>query len=249
MATRAFLPQEMALALFFTAAVEVGLVGLLVLAGQNRVKVVAHEDTLKEEVPIAVKPVMDDLPLLKLGSKKVKGQAAGHVDQASASAALHGDQRSFGEGRENAGSHPDHAARQSRRRAPTTRRRARQRGGSTPDRRRTQAGGEPTHRGRGRRRERRHGDRPTQGARGQPVSRQVAGLVSSALPSAGEPTVRCRAWPERLGFDLGGSPIARSPLRPSAARATTPTSMHASKRRSTISLDSNCRRHRRSTPT
>ncbi len=74
MATRAFLPQEFALALFFTAAVEVGLIGLLVLAGQNRAKVVAHEDAVKEEVPIAVKPVMDDLPLLKLGSKKVKAK-------------------------------------------------------------------------------------------------------------------------------------------------------------------------------
>lgn len=74
MATRAFLPQELALALFFAAAVEVGLVGLLVFAGQNRAKVVTHEDTVKEEVSIAVKPVMDDLPLLKLGSKKVKAK-------------------------------------------------------------------------------------------------------------------------------------------------------------------------------
>ena len=74
MAVRAFLPQEYALALFFTAAVEVGLVGLLIFAGQNRSKVVAHEQTVKEEVPIAVKPVMDDLPLLKLGSKKVKAK-------------------------------------------------------------------------------------------------------------------------------------------------------------------------------
>ena len=74
MATRAFLPQELALALFFAAAVELGLVGLLVLAGQNRTKVVAHEDQVKEEQPIAVKPVMDDLPLLKLGSKKVKAK-------------------------------------------------------------------------------------------------------------------------------------------------------------------------------
>jgi hypothetical protein len=74
MAPRAFLPQEMALALFFAAAVELGLVGLLVLAGQNRAKVAAHEDPVKEELPISVKPVMDDLPLLKLGSKKVKAK-------------------------------------------------------------------------------------------------------------------------------------------------------------------------------
>lgn len=74
MATRAFLPHELAFALFFTAAVEAGLVGLVVLAGQNRAKVVAHEAELPEEIPIAVKPVLDELPLLKLGSKKVKAK-------------------------------------------------------------------------------------------------------------------------------------------------------------------------------
>ncbi len=74
MAARAFLPQELALALFLTAAVELGLLGLLVLAGQNRSNVVAHEDAVKEEVPMAVLPVLDDLPLLKLGSKKVKAK-------------------------------------------------------------------------------------------------------------------------------------------------------------------------------
>ena len=74
MAVRAFLPQELALALFLAALVEGGLVGLIVVAGQNRAKVVAHEATEPEEIPIAVKPVMDDLPLLKLGSKKVKAK-------------------------------------------------------------------------------------------------------------------------------------------------------------------------------
>ena len=74
MAVRAFLPQEFALALFLAAAVEGGLFALIVVAGQNRAKVVAHEDPVKEELPIAVKPVMDDLPLLKLGSKKVKAK-------------------------------------------------------------------------------------------------------------------------------------------------------------------------------
>jgi len=74
MAVRAFLPQELALAVFLTSVVEVGLLGLVILAGQNRAKVVAHEAEVKEEIPIAVKPVMDDLPLLKLGSKKVKAK-------------------------------------------------------------------------------------------------------------------------------------------------------------------------------
>lgn len=74
MAVRAFMPQELFLALFFAGAVETALVGLLVLAGQNRAKVVAQEAALPEEVAIAVKPMMDDLPLLKLGSKKVKAK-------------------------------------------------------------------------------------------------------------------------------------------------------------------------------
>ena len=74
MAARAFLPQELALAVVLAATVEVVLIGTFVLAGQNRAKVVAHEATVKEEIPIAVKPIMDDLPLLKLGSKKVKAK-------------------------------------------------------------------------------------------------------------------------------------------------------------------------------
>ena len=72
MAARVFLPREFALAGFLAGAVELGLFGLLVFAGQNRAKVVAHEAVLPEEIPIAVQPVLDDLPLLKLGSKKVK---------------------------------------------------------------------------------------------------------------------------------------------------------------------------------
>ena len=74
MAVRAFLPQEIALAVFLTSVVEVGLLGLVIVAGQNKAKVVAHEAEVKEEIPIAVKPIMDDLPLLKLGSKKVKAK-------------------------------------------------------------------------------------------------------------------------------------------------------------------------------
>ena len=72
MAARVFLPGELALAVFFAGAVELGLLGLFIVAGQNRAKVVAHEVTAPEEIPIAVQPVLDELPLLKLGSKKVK---------------------------------------------------------------------------------------------------------------------------------------------------------------------------------
>jgi hypothetical protein len=71
-AVRAFLPRELALAGFLAGAVELGLFGVFIYAGQNRAKIAAHEPTVPEEIPIAVKPVMDDLPLLKLGSKKVK---------------------------------------------------------------------------------------------------------------------------------------------------------------------------------
>jgi hypothetical protein len=74
MAASAFLPRELALALFFSAAVEASLFGLFVVAGQNRAKVVAHEPAPAEEIPIAVQPVLDDLPLLKLGSKHVKAK-------------------------------------------------------------------------------------------------------------------------------------------------------------------------------
>jgi hypothetical protein len=54
--------------------VEGGLMGLIAVAGQNRAQVMAHEAALPEEIPIAVQPVLDDLPLLKLGSKKVKAK-------------------------------------------------------------------------------------------------------------------------------------------------------------------------------
>ena len=74
MAAGAFLPRELALALILAAGVEAGLFGLFIVAGINKAKVVAHEAEAPEEIPIAVKPIMDDLPLLKLGSKKVKAK-------------------------------------------------------------------------------------------------------------------------------------------------------------------------------
>ncbi|HEX3849947.1 MAG TPA: TonB C-terminal domain-containing protein [Polyangiaceae bacterium] len=74
MAASAFLPRELALALFLAGAVEVGLFGLFIVAGQNRAKVTAVEAAPPEEIPISVKPVLDDLPLLKLGSKHVKAK-------------------------------------------------------------------------------------------------------------------------------------------------------------------------------
>ena len=74
MAAGAFLPRELALALILAGVVEAGLFGLFIVAGVNKAKVAAHEAEPPEEIPIAVKPVMDDLPLLKLGSKHVKAK-------------------------------------------------------------------------------------------------------------------------------------------------------------------------------
>ena len=54
------------------ALVVQGLLLLLLLAASTSGKLKAKEDKLPEEVPMAVKPVADDLPLLKLGGSKPK---------------------------------------------------------------------------------------------------------------------------------------------------------------------------------
>jgi len=73
-AARAFLPGELARAAVLAGLVEAGIVGVFLVAQQNRAHVAAKEVTAPEEIPIAVKPVLDDLPLLKLGGKKVKAK-------------------------------------------------------------------------------------------------------------------------------------------------------------------------------
>ncbi len=45
---------------------------LLIAAGKPRVEIRAKDEVLPRELPMAVKPVLDDAPLLKLGGKKVK---------------------------------------------------------------------------------------------------------------------------------------------------------------------------------
>ncbi|HEY4102700.1 MAG TPA: TonB C-terminal domain-containing protein [Polyangiaceae bacterium] len=72
MAARVFLAGEFARAGILAFAVEACLFTLFFAVGQNRAKIIAHEAPPPEEIPIAVKPVLDDLPLLKLGSKHVK---------------------------------------------------------------------------------------------------------------------------------------------------------------------------------
>lgn len=68
----AFSPQEVLLAGLLAGAIEMGLFLLLVIAGENALKVRAATEPEPASVPIKVMPVLDDAPLLKLGGKKVK---------------------------------------------------------------------------------------------------------------------------------------------------------------------------------
>jgi hypothetical protein len=66
----AFNPTEVGIALFGAGIVQTVFVVLLVVAGKNAQAIKPKVEILPPEVPIAVKPVMDELPLLKLGGKK-----------------------------------------------------------------------------------------------------------------------------------------------------------------------------------
>lgn len=74
MASSAFSSTEVAFAVIMASAVQVGFFALLVLAGENATRLKAQPPPAPSEVPIAVKPVLDELPLLKLGGKKVKAK-------------------------------------------------------------------------------------------------------------------------------------------------------------------------------
>jgi hypothetical protein len=67
-----FRPHEILLSLVFSAATLVGFFALLVFAGKSRLEIDAREPPPPKAMPIAVKPVLDDLPLLKKGGKKLK---------------------------------------------------------------------------------------------------------------------------------------------------------------------------------
>jgi len=71
---RAFEPHEVLLSVAFSTGVVVSFFVLLVIAGENAAHVRASEPPPPAAIPIAVKPVLDDLPLLKLGGKKVKAK-------------------------------------------------------------------------------------------------------------------------------------------------------------------------------
>ena len=72
-ALRSFLPSEIVLAVGLATIVEGGLFILLATA-KNQAQVHANEQKPPEPEPIEVKPVLDDVPLLKLGSKKVRAK-------------------------------------------------------------------------------------------------------------------------------------------------------------------------------
>jgi hypothetical protein len=73
-ATRTFTQSEIRYAAVFAVSLEVGFFLLLVLAGSGDAWVREKKEAVSEPIPIAVKPVIDDLPLLKLGSKKLRAK-------------------------------------------------------------------------------------------------------------------------------------------------------------------------------
>jgi hypothetical protein len=68
----AFAPSEIFLAGAVATLVEVALFVLVLVAGENSARIKAKEPEPPPPVPMKVTPVLDDLPLLKLGGKKVK---------------------------------------------------------------------------------------------------------------------------------------------------------------------------------
>src|SRR6188474_396932 len=65
-----FKPREVLVALLLAFLVEAGTLLLWIYAGAGSVHVKAEALEAPSEIPIAVKPVIDELPLLKLGGKK-----------------------------------------------------------------------------------------------------------------------------------------------------------------------------------
>ncbi len=68
----AFSPSEVALATTFSAAMLTGFFAMLVFAGQSHATIQAKPPDEPAAMPIKVKPVLDDAPLLKLGGKKMR---------------------------------------------------------------------------------------------------------------------------------------------------------------------------------
>ena len=64
------MPLEVFIALGAAVMVQAAFTVLLVAAGAADAKIVAKEEAVVKEEPIAVKPILDDAPLMKLGGKK-----------------------------------------------------------------------------------------------------------------------------------------------------------------------------------
>jgi hypothetical protein len=69
---RTFTQRELWLAVLLAAGIECGFFAVLIMAGANRGKVHEVESPAPSEVPIKVNPVLDDVPLLKLGGKRMR---------------------------------------------------------------------------------------------------------------------------------------------------------------------------------
>jgi len=68
----AFAPSEVFLAGAAAVLIEVAIFVLVLLAGESDARIKAREPEPPAPVPMKVTPVLDELPLLKLGGKKVK---------------------------------------------------------------------------------------------------------------------------------------------------------------------------------
>ena len=60
------------MAIILAGAIECGFFALLITAGASHGKIRAQAPPAPSEIPIAVKPVLDEVPLLKLGGKKMR---------------------------------------------------------------------------------------------------------------------------------------------------------------------------------
>jgi hypothetical protein len=70
--TRNFTQGELGIAIMIAMLIEGAFFSVLIAAGANRGKVHETAPPAASEIPIAVKPVLDELPLLKLGGKKMR---------------------------------------------------------------------------------------------------------------------------------------------------------------------------------
>jgi hypothetical protein len=67
-----FTPMEVGVAVAAASMIQAFFFILLIAAGKPRVEIQAKEEIVPREFPMAVKPVLDDAPLLKLGGKKMR---------------------------------------------------------------------------------------------------------------------------------------------------------------------------------